>query len=48
MSTVKIDRSFVAPIASDRSARAIVRSVIALCQELEITTVAEGIETRSS
>jgi diguanylate cyclase (GGDEF)-like protein/PAS domain S-box-containing protein len=45
VSTVKIDRSFVAPIASDRSARAIVRSVIGLCQELEITTVAEGIET---
>ena len=46
VSTVKIDRSFVAPIASDRSARAIVRSVIGLCQELDITTVAEGIETQ--
>lgn len=46
VSTVKIDRSFVAPIAVDRSARAIVRSVITLCQELEITTVAEGIETQ--
>ena len=46
VSTVKIDRSFVAPIASDRSARAIVRSVITLCQELEITTVAEGIENQ--
>ncbi|MDQ1721134.1 MAG: hypothetical protein QOI26_868 [Pseudonocardiales bacterium] len=46
VSTVKIDRSFVAPIASDRSARAIVRSVIGLCQELGITTVAEGIETQ--
>lgn len=46
VSTVKIDRSFVAPIAADRSARAIVRSVIGLCQELEITTVAEGIETQ--
>lgn len=45
VSTVKIDRSFVAPIASDRVARAIVRSVITLCQELNITTVAEGIET---
>jgi EAL domain-containing protein (putative c-di-GMP-specific phosphodiesterase class I) len=44
--TVKIDRSFVSPIASDRSARAIVRSVITLCQELGITTVAEGIETQ--
>ncbi|HEY0168890.1 MAG TPA: EAL domain-containing protein [Jatrophihabitans sp.] len=46
VSTVKIDRSFVAPIAADRSARAIVRSVIGLCQELGITTVAEGIETQ--
>jgi len=46
VSTVKIDRSFVAPIASDRSALAIVRSVIGLCQELDITTIAEGIETQ--
>ncbi|MEO7261280.1 MAG: EAL domain-containing protein [Jatrophihabitantaceae bacterium] len=46
VSTVKIDRSFVAPIAADHSARAIVRSVIGLCQELGITTVAEGIETQ--
>lgn len=45
VSTVKIDRSFVTPIASDRVARAIVRSVITLCQELQVTTVAEGIET---
>ncbi len=46
VSTVKIDRSFVAPIAVDRSARAIVRSLIGLCQELGIKTVAEGIETQ--
>jgi diguanylate cyclase (GGDEF)-like protein len=45
VSTVKIDRSFVKPIASDRSARAIVRSVIGLCQELGVTTVGEGVET---
>ncbi|MBV9822457.1 MAG: EAL domain-containing protein, partial [Actinobacteria bacterium] len=45
VSTVKIDRSFIAPIAVDRNARAIVRSVIALCHELSIKTVAEGIET---
>ncbi|MDQ1743951.1 MAG: hypothetical protein QOE23_2290 [Pseudonocardiales bacterium] len=46
VSTVKIDRSFVAPIATDRNARAIVRAVIGLCQELNIRTVAEGIETQ--
>jgi diguanylate cyclase (GGDEF)-like protein/PAS domain S-box-containing protein len=46
VSTVKIDKTFVTPIASDRAARAIVRSVITLCHELGITTVAEGIETQ--
>jgi EAL domain-containing protein (putative c-di-GMP-specific phosphodiesterase class I) len=47
VSIVKIDRSFIAPIGVDRSATAIVRRVIALCRELGITTVAEGIETQS-
>jgi diguanylate cyclase (GGDEF)-like protein len=42
---VKIDRSFVKPIASDRNARAIVRSVITLCRELGVATVGEGVET---
>jgi diguanylate cyclase (GGDEF)-like protein/PAS domain S-box-containing protein len=47
VSTVKIDRSFIAPIASGRSAAtAIVRRVIALCQELDVVTVAEGVETQ--
>jgi diguanylate cyclase (GGDEF)-like protein/PAS domain S-box-containing protein len=45
--TVKIDRSFVSPIAHDRSAIAIVRSVIGLCRELGITTIAEGVESES-
>ena len=45
VSTVKIDRSFVSPIVHDRGAIAIVRSVIGLCRELGITTVAEGVET---
>jgi diguanylate cyclase (GGDEF)-like protein/PAS domain S-box-containing protein len=47
VSTVKIDRSFIAPIAKGRStATAIVRRVIALCEELGVTTVAEGVETQ--
>jgi diguanylate cyclase (GGDEF)-like protein/PAS domain S-box-containing protein len=45
VATVKIDRSFVKPIVSDRSARAIVRSVIGLCRELGVATVGEGVET---
>jgi diguanylate cyclase (GGDEF)-like protein/PAS domain S-box-containing protein len=45
VSTVKIDQSFVAPIMADPTATAIVRSVIALCQELHITTIGEGVET---
>jgi diguanylate cyclase (GGDEF)-like protein/PAS domain S-box-containing protein len=46
VSTIKIDRSFIAPIGIDRSATAIVRRLIALCEELGVTTVAEGIETQ--
>ncbi|MGX7680537.1 putative bifunctional diguanylate cyclase/phosphodiesterase [Jatrophihabitans sp. DSM 45814] len=47
VSIVKIDRSFISPIGLDRSATAIVRRVIALCQELGVVTVAEGVETQS-
>jgi len=46
VSTVKIDRSFIAPVAAGRgAATAIVRRVIALCEELGVVTVAEGVET---
>lgn len=44
--TVKIDRSFITPIGADAGVTAIVRSVIGLCRDLGIHTVAEGVETR--
>ncbi len=43
---VKIDRSFAVDVASRDEARAIVRTVIALCTSLGMRTTAEGIETR--
>jgi EAL domain-containing protein (putative c-di-GMP-specific phosphodiesterase class I) len=43
---VKIDRSFVQPVLSDRSARAIVKAVLSMCRDMELPTVAEGIEER--
>ncbi len=45
VSCLKIDRSFVADMISGGGARAIVRSVARLAQELELGWIAEGIET---
>ncbi|MGJ8570201.1 MAG: EAL domain-containing protein [Hoeflea sp.] len=42
---IKIDQSFVRSMATDRSAAAIVRSVVGLGQSLGIATTAEGVET---
>ena len=45
---VKIDKSFVFAIAADRSARAIVQSIIHLAHNLELVVVAEGIEDEAT
>ncbi len=44
VSTLKIDRSFITPLASDESTRSIVSAIIALANALDLETVAEGIE----
>jgi predicted signal transduction protein with EAL and GGDEF domain len=41
---LKIDRSFVAPLAQSKKSAALVRSIIELAAALEMDTVAEGVE----
>jgi diguanylate cyclase (GGDEF)-like protein len=45
-SELKIDRSFITGMLDDPRAEAIVRSIVDLARNLELTLVAEGIETR--
>jgi EAL domain-containing protein (putative c-di-GMP-specific phosphodiesterase class I) len=42
---LKIDRSFITGMLADRDKIAIVRAILSLAQALNMTTVAEGIET---
>jgi len=42
---VKIDRSFTADLTTDEATWSIVRAVIDLSQVLDLTVVAEGVET---
>jgi EAL domain-containing protein (putative c-di-GMP-specific phosphodiesterase class I) len=45
-SELKIDRSFITDVLDDPRAGAIVRSIVDLARNLELTLVAEGIETQ--
>ncbi|WP_260929537.1 EAL domain-containing protein [Novosphingobium sp. 9] len=44
---IKIDRSFVANMASDEAARSIVRAIVGIGRSLSMPVVAEGIETEA-
>ncbi len=43
---VKVDQSFVARLPHDASAEALIAAITALCEQLAITVIAEGIETK--
>lgn len=44
---IKIDRSFVAALGTDQHAAAIVEAIIALSRALDMSVVAEGVETQA-
>lgn len=43
---LKIDRSFIANMVEDETAMELVKSIIALCQNMKMKIIAEGIETK--
>ncbi|MFC5552342.1 putative bifunctional diguanylate cyclase/phosphodiesterase [Methylobacterium iners] len=43
---LKIDRSFIADVATDQACRDIVRSIVDLCRNLRIACIVEGVETQ--
>ena len=47
-SALKVDRSFVADVTTSRDSLAIIRSTIDLARNMELETVAEGVETEEA
>jgi EAL domain-containing protein (putative c-di-GMP-specific phosphodiesterase class I) len=45
--SVKIDRSFVQKLPNDKGSATLVRAIIALAHELELSVTAEGVETEA-
>ena len=45
INTVKIDRSFIENLNRDRQAPAIVKSIVALAENLDMSVISEGVET---
>ena len=43
--TLKIDRSFICNITTDRAEIAIIRAIASMCAEMELMVVVEGVET---
>jgi EAL domain-containing protein (putative c-di-GMP-specific phosphodiesterase class I) len=44
---IKIDRSFIAPLADDAGARHIVQAIVAMAAGLGVGVIAEGVETEA-
>jgi diguanylate cyclase (GGDEF)-like protein len=44
---IKIDRSFVCPVEDEPSGRDIVKSIVDLCKNLNLTCIVEGVETEA-
>jgi EAL domain-containing protein (putative c-di-GMP-specific phosphodiesterase class I) len=46
VTTLKLDREFVRDLETDNADRALITAMIAVARELELDTVAEGVETQ--
>ncbi|MEX1196952.1 MAG: EAL domain-containing protein [Pseudohongiellaceae bacterium] len=47
INTLKIDQSFIRDMCDDEMSRRLVRSILTLSRDLDMTTVAEGVETEA-